>query len=144
MADAFWAYGAEVRIGDGGTPTETFTAIPGVEDITGPEFNRNIIEYFTHSSPQGYIQRKGAARDSGTVTFDVIWQGDDATQNALQTAYAADETTNFQVFVPDIVANNRFSFAAYVSAMSAALPTQELYRRSVTLQISGPITVSTE
>lgn len=141
---AYFGIGIELRIGDGGTPTELFTAIPGCQSFTGPGKTRDTVDVTSHSSTGGYREFIGGLRDGGEISCDINWLFGDPAQDALDDAFAADARTNFQMYFPMAAADNRLSFAAFVTDLSWNGPIDAQVTRSLTLKVTGPITVATE
>jgi hypothetical protein len=71
MTQAESAFGTLLKIGDGATPTEGFTTIAEVKDITGPNLAQQNAEVTSHDSTDGWIERIGTLLDGGQVTFEV-------------------------------------------------------------------------
>lgn len=144
MVAAYPGLGAELRIGDGGAP-EAFAPVAGVMSITGPGKTRDTIDVTSHSSTGGWREFITGLRDGGEVSFDLNWLfGDDTAQLAFETAFDDNAPTNFQLFNPAPAANNRLAFTGYITDMSWAIPTDAQITRSVTIKVTGPITVATE
>ncbi len=144
MVAAYPGLGAELRIGDGATPTEVFAPIPGVMSISGPGKTRDTIDVTSHSSTGGWREFITGLRDGGEVSFDLNWLFGDTAQDALETAFDDNDPVNFELFNPSPAADNVLEFAAYVSDLSWNVPVDAQITRSVTLKVTGPITISTE
>lgn len=141
---AYFGLGIELRIGDGATPTEVFTAIPGCMSFSGPGQTRDTVEVTSHSSTGGYREFIGGLRDGGEVSCDLNWLFDDPAQDALSDAFDDNDPTNFQMFFPSATANNLASFAGYVTDLSWSGPIDAQITKSLTIKITGPTTISTE
>jgi predicted secreted protein len=144
MVSAYFGLGIELRIGDGATPTEAFTAIPGCGSFGGPGKTRDTVDVTSHSSTGGYREFISGLRDGGEVTCDINWLFGDAAQDALETAFDDNDTTNFQMYFPMAAADNLLTFAGLVTDLSWTGPTDAQITRSLTLKVTGPITTDTE
>lgn len=140
---AYFGLGIELRIGDGAGP-EVFTVIPGCRSFTGPGKTRDTVDVTAHDAPNGYRQFISGLRDGGEVTFDLNWLFDDPAQQALEDSFDSDDTTNFQMAFPQAASDNLLTFAAFVTDMGWAGPVDDAVTRSVTLKVTGPITVGTD
>lgn len=133
------AYGAQLKMGDGATPTEEFTTIADVKDISGPGVTRDMVDGTTHSSEDGYKEKVPTLKDGGDVTFELNWDPRDGTHDmttGLGAKVEADEPTNFQLIYARV--GFQWNFAGYVTAfgpVSAAVA--GLLTAPVTIAVTG-------
>ncbi len=135
----YWAFGSELRIFDGADYIE----ISGVQSITGPGKTRTTIDYMTHKSAGGFMERVGGPRDSGTITCDIVWTADSG-QRLLEEAYESNDSWPFQLLVGGIPEDNLHTFVGFIQSLEQTEPTDGLFTKALTLQISGPIDTTTE
>lgn len=138
----YLAQGTVLRIGDGATPTEAFTDIEGCDDFSGPGESADTIETTSHSSPGHRRQYIGGLINSGELTFDVFWIFVEPGQLALQAAFNDGLEHNFQMEFPVDTTDNLLSFAGIVTGMEWAVPKDDAVKKSVTIQITGPVSES--
>lgn len=142
MADS--SFGTLMKIGDGATPTEAFTTIAEVLDITGPELTLGTEESTNHSSPGGWAEFVPTVKDGGEVGFEVNFLPSNATHS-----YAAglikdfDNKTkrNFQIVFPDS-GNTTWLFAAFVTKFAPKAPVAGRLAADVTLKVTGQPTLA--
>ncbi|RMD51892.1 outer capsid protein Hoc [Candidatus Parcubacteria bacterium] len=133
------AFGTTLAIGDGATPTEAFTTIPGVRNLTGPSYSSETIDVTHHASSGNYRQMLPTFLSAGEVSFDLLYDSADATHGQLFTDFEARTLRNFELTFTDTGAE-KHSFAAYITGMELAAPIDDAVTMSVTLTISGQVT----
>ena len=138
MSDAVAGVGAQFKRGDGAS-VETFTAIAEINSVDGPNKTRDTIDVTSLDSTGGYREFIPGFRDGGEVTLDMNW-----TRNGYETMntdFESDDSVNYQIVMTDTGATT-YDFAAYVTALGSAIPTDDKITASVTLKITGQITMS--
>jgi predicted secreted protein len=140
------SFGTLLKIGNGGTPTETFTTIAEVRDISGPAFSVGTEDVTNHDS-SGWREFIPTIIEAGEVTFDVNFKGDATQGFASGSLYddMIDKTKrNFQIVLPSGVgsANDTGAFAAYVTGFELSAPVEGVLSASITLMITGAVTWS--
>lgn len=128
--------GCELRVGDGASPN-VYTAIAGVVSFSGPSGSRQVIDVTTLAST-GREKQVGIP-DYGQVTFELIYDGDQATNTSLYDDFQNGTIRDFQLVFSDSP-EEVFSFAAFVLAYSYTANIDDVVRASVTLEIDGPVT----
>lgn len=141
---ALSSFGTFLKIGNGGTPTETFTTIAEVRDISGPSFAVGTEDVTNHDS-NGWREHIPTIIEGGEVTFDINFVGG-ATQGfgsgSLYDDMIDKTKRNFQIVLPAGVgsSNDTGSFAAYVTGFELSAPVEGVLTASVTLSITGSVT----
>lgn len=138
MSDATSGIGAEFRVGDGATPTEAFTKVAEVQNISGPELTAEQIEVTSLDSVGGYKEYIPGLLDSGSVTLEMNFLAGDAQQTALRTKVmtVGQAATNFRIVLPD-PATTTITFAGIVESYSPSVETGSQITASVTIKITG-------
>ena len=142
MSEAFWAAGSEFKVGDGATP-EVFTAVAEVRDITPPQMERDAYEVTHHGSSDGYREFIPGWRDGSEAEFLLNWLPNDTTQDentGLLSQFEDDDLHNFQIVLPDSLAT--LAFAGFITKFNPNTPIEEGADLSITLKVSGKVTVS--
>lgn len=138
------AFGTLLKVGDGGSPTESFTTIAEVFNIGGPSLSLDPIEITNHSSTGGWKEFVGGLLDGGEVSFDINYDPVGATHDA-STGLIADMVArtqrNFQLVFPD-TGNTTWSFTALVTAFEPSEPVDDKLAASVTLKLTGQPTLA--
>jgi hypothetical protein len=131
------SHGTLLKVGDGATPTEVFTTIAKIKDISGPTFNRGTHDASTQTTDWGEIVP--GLKMGGQVTFDI---------NLIPTDASHDESTgllkdlidgtkrNMQLVFPD-PSSTTWQFAAYVLNFEPDAPVDGLLTASLTVEITG-------
>jgi hypothetical protein len=78
---AIHGYGAQLEVGNGSSPTETFQAIAGVISITPGAMNTEDINRTHLRSPDAHHEHMPGLRDSGAFTCEMIWLPTDESQS---------------------------------------------------------------
>jgi hypothetical protein len=136
------SFGTLLKIGDGASPTEAFTTIAEVRDISGPSIAVGTEEVTSHDSA-GWREYIPTLLEGGEVTFDLNFNAA-ATQGFTGGLYddMIDKTLrNFQILLPTTTAKTG-AFKAYVTGFELSAPVEGVLTASVTLMISGSITWS--
>jgi predicted secreted protein len=132
------SHGTLLKRGDGGSP-ENFATIAEVLDISGPALALGTEEATSHDS-NFWREYVPTLLEGGEVSFDINYF-EHTTQVNLRTDMLNRTRRNFQVVFPTSPAKT-FSFAAYVTGFELSAPVEGKLTASVSLQISGPVTVS--
>jgi len=138
------SFGTLLQQGDGGTPTEAFTTIAEVLDISGPGLSLGMEDGTHHSSTGGWREQIPTLLDGGQVSFDIQYDPVGATHDASTGLIKdmEDKTLrNFQLVFPDS-GSTTWSFAAYVAEFEPGAPVEGKLTASVTLQLSGQPTLA--
>jgi predicted secreted protein len=120
MPGAIRTQGTILKIGDGADP-EVFAAIAQVKAITGPTFDRTVIDVTTLASG-GWKEEVGGLHVAGSLQFDINYIPQDATHNAITgllaeyASNAVDTLHNFKLVFPDNVTVGALSTALAISA----------------------------
>jgi len=90
-------------------------------------------------SSGGYREFIAGFRDGGEVslTMNFTKTGFDD----MNTDFESDSSVNYQIVLPD-TGNTTFDFAAYVTSLGMSVPTDDKVTASVTLKITGQVTMS--
>lgn len=142
MADpeAYFGQGIELRIYNGAT----YDPIPGCMSFSGPGKTRDTVDVTSHSSTGGYRTFITGLRDGGEVSFDLNWLFGDTAQDLLETAFADNDPVSFEMAFPMAAADNLLTFDGLVTDMTWNGPIDAQVTRSVTIKVTGPITVGTD
>ena len=138
---ALSSFGTLIKMGDGGTPTETFTTIAEVRDISGPAFALGTEEVTNHDSA-GWREYVPTLLEAGEVSFDLNFKGD-ATQGfaagSVYSAMTGKTKKNFTITLPSGVgsSNDVISFAGYVTGFEISAPVEGVLSASLTIMITG-------
>ena len=133
------AYGTALKIGDAGSPTETFTEISGARNIQGPSYSAETIDVTHHASSANYREMVPSFLSGGEVTADILYDSGDTQHALLFTNFAARTLTNFQLVFTDTGAEQH-AFAAYITGLALGAPLDDAVTLALTLTISGAVT----
>ncbi len=141
---AFSSFGTQLQIGDGATPTEAFTTIAEVMDISGPGLQQGTVEVTTHSSTNRYREFLATLKDGGEVSFDINYLPANGTHDpttGLLKKYEDGTIANYQLIFPDTAAT-QWDFSGIVTGFEPSEPVDGALTASVTLKISGSPTLA--
>lgn len=138
-SNAFSGVGATLELGDGAS-SESFTAIAEVNSIDGPNISVDTIDVTSLDSTGGYREFIASFIDGGEVTaeFNFTLDGYDDLKVVLE----ARARRNFQIVLPD-TGSTTFSFSALVTALGVSVPKDDKVTASMSLKISGQVTLAT-
>ena len=134
-------YSSTFAIGDGGDPTETFTAVAEVFSITGPGRSRESIDATHLDSDNGYREFiPGGVIDGGEVTIELNYIP--ATSDVLITALENTAAGNFRITHPNLIA---LTFSGFCTAYEVGpITVDEKLTLTATFKITGQPTLSDE
>lgn len=131
--------GHQLRIGDG-AGTEAFTAISEGKLVDGPKIAADVLDATHTDSDSGWKEFVVAQLDGGVLA----WQGNyigGTVQEGARTDLVAGTIRHFQVYIPSTTTRT-FAFSAIVTNFSIKAGFNAILELSITLRITGAITVS--
>jgi len=131
--------GILLKRGDAASP-EVFTTLGSVVNITGPNRTMSVIDVSTITD--AFKRKKGGMKDSGQVSFDILYSYNDATHVTLLADYEARTLRNFQLVIVDASPDVTYDFAALVTEFNETYQQDDVVRATVTLDIDAGITES--
>jgi predicted secreted protein len=144
MTSAISSFGTLLKIGDGGSPTETFTTIAEVQDISGPDLKLNTEEATSHSSTGGWKESVATILEAGDVTFEIGFVPTHATHSysaGLIKDMVNRTKRNFKLVFPDTGATT-WTFSAFVTKFQPKAKVKGKLEASVGLEITGQPTLA--
>ncbi len=133
------AFGTKLQMGDGATPTESFTEIAGVTNIGGPGITLDTEDVTTHDSTGAWEQIVPTILRTGEISLDIVYDPvggtHDATTGLVKQAESK-TSANYKLIFPD-TAHTEWSFAAYVTSFEPGAPADGALTASVKLKING-------
>lgn len=136
------SFGTLLQIGDGATPTENFTTIAEVLDISGPSLSADTEDVTNHDSAGKTEEVIVTILRNGEITFDLNWIPTHATHNTtagLHRDYKNRTRRNFKVVLTNPSASVIGPFAAYVIGFETDQPVGGKLGASITLKPTGVI-----
>ena len=128
------AKGTTFKRGDGVTPTEAFTAIAQVTNITPPGISRETLDMTAHDSPDDYMEFIGGLKDGGEVSIDLNY--DPSLHDVLIADFDDDEPRSYQIVFPDADATT-WQFKAVMTGFEPDAPYDDKLSASATFKVSG-------
>ena len=126
-------YGAIFKVGNGGSPTETFTDFGAeVTSITPPGYSRDALDATHMASPDKFREYIAGLMDAGEVSMDLNYVP--STGDAFVAALIAGKQ-NYQIDFPD--ANVTFTFSAICTAYQPTAPVDGKMTATATFKVSG-------
>ncbi len=144
MTSGISSFGTLLKLGDGGSPTETFTTIAEVKDISGPALKVNTEEVTSHSSTGSYEEHVPTTISAGEVSCDLNFVPTGATHSytsGLIKDLKNKTKRNFQLVLPD-TGSTTWTFAAYVTGFETKAPVKGVLSAAVKLLITGQPTLA--
>jgi hypothetical protein len=125
--------GTQLKIGNGATPTEVFTTIAEVLNVSGPAETVGTIDCTSmDSTGKEYIST--ALPDVGEVTFECHFIGNNAQQQQLRADLRSGVRRNFELDMPD---TTKVQFAALVTNLGPEMPAEGKITQKVTVKPTG-------
>lgn len=143
-SEAQIGYGATFAIGNGATPTEAFTALAEVIDITPPSDNIDVIEITHLSSPNRTKEFITGLNDPGECALTVNFLPGEADDDAIQALRGLTSPKNFQITFPAISGNPavKWTFAGYLTGYEPTVPINDRMTANIRIKVTGSYTVS--
>ncbi len=130
--------GLVLKIGDGATPTEGFTAVGQITDWDGFDEKSKVIDITTLDDD--YAEKDGGAViDSGATGMDLLYDQANTNINALRAGLGSKK--NFKLILSN--GTTQFAFAAVITGFKVMGKKDDKVRAKVSLDVSGAITKST-
>lgn len=144
MSNAIAAMGLVFKMGDGGSPSETFTAIAEVRDFNGPGLSTDVIDVTPHSTSSNFRRKIPGLQDGGEVTFDLNFIPTAATHKddagGLLDAWKNQLVRNFQILWPDS-GQTTWTIRGFVSGFEPSASVEGELTASVTITVDGEPTL---
>lgn len=133
-------YGTILKMGDGATPTEAFTAVANVIKIKPPKINHPVIESTSHGSNgvREYVKSNLVGYEEFSIEIGFVSVGG----NALIDLVKGTASSNFEMEFPN---GDKWAFSAHVTSFEALdrdAQSPELDKASVTFQPTGAMTIT--
>lgn len=132
-------YGAIFKVGNGGSPTETFADFGAeITSITPPGYTREAIDATHTASPDSYKEYIAGLMDAGEVSMDLNYVADAA--DAVVAAIEAGKQ-NYQIVMPG-APDVTFTFTAICTAYQPTAPVDGKMTATATFKVSGKPTLA--
>lgn len=122
--------------------SQNFTTLGEVKSIDGPSTKVSVIDVTTHSSAASgnYMEKIASLIDPGEVTADLNWVPSDTTHQNLRTDLTSRTKRAWCLALPSPASAN-VVFDGYVTDFPLSFPVDDVIGGSITITISGPITI---
>ena len=118
----------------------SYADIAEVNSITGPNLSRATIDVTSLDSTGGYREFIPGFRDGGEISLDMNFTPDG--YNDLKDDFEAEVTWDYEIVMGNAAATT-LQFAGFVTALGVAIPMDDKVTASVTIKISGQVTIVT-
>lgn len=140
MSDAIGGMGIVLKRGDGATPTEAFTAVAEVRNMSGIGVELGTWDATVHSRTDFYTKLKAGLKTLKPITIEVNWIPTNVTHKNASGGllYEIDQRRegNWQIVFPDS-GSTTWTFEALVTDIDIEAPTPEGLMGSITLTPTG-------
>ncbi|WP_395674702.1 phage tail tube protein [Inquilinus sp.] len=144
MSEAFIGHGTILGIGDGATPTEAFTALAEVVNISGPGMSRDTPDVTHMASPEGWREFIAGLKDGGELTVELNHLPGNATHDladGLLGLFVSGAKTNVKMTFP-VTPAVFWILPIIVSAFEPDLPLDDKATLSATFKVAGKPTLT--
>ena len=118
----------------------SFTAIAEINSIEGPDKSRETIDVTSLDSTGGYREFIASFRDAGQIQLEMNFTR--AGYDDMNDDFETDTLVDYQIVLPD-TGNTTLDFSGLVSALGIGIPMDDKITSSVTIKISGQVTLTT-
>lgn len=140
MSDAFLGVGTLFQRSDGASSGGTYSTIAEVNSIELSGMSREIIDVTSLDSTDGWREKITGLRDGGTVTVEMNFSIN--SYDDFLTDFNSDTANEYRIVMSDTGATT-FDFDALVTGIPFSVAADNKVTASVTLEISGPVTMTT-
>ncbi|MCK9281385.1 MAG: phage tail tube protein [Melioribacteraceae bacterium] len=138
-SNAFSGVGTVFNRATADTSNPTFAAIAEINSISGPNLSRDTIDVTSLDSTGGYREFIPGFRDGGEISLDMNFTHDGFAD--LKADFEMEGVWDYQIVFANTDVTT-FDFAGIITAIGIAVPMDDKVTASVTIKISGPVTVS--
>lgn len=135
---AFSGVGTSFKIGDGAS-NEQFTAIAEVNNISGPNITRDLLETTSLDTSGGYKTFIAGFRDGGSIDLDMNFTRD--SYDDFKDKIESDAVNNYQIVLSDTGATT-FDFAGFVVSLGLTVAPADKVAARVSIKITGTVTLT--
>lgn len=142
--EAIAAFGTQVQLSDGGSPTETFATIAELLDISGPGWRLATEDATNHSSPNAFEEKIATLKSGDPVTFQVNLVPSGTTHGysaGLMYAWWNRLKRNIKVIFPNVGATT-WTCPIYVTNIKTSMPVKGKLVADIELTIAGSPTLA--
>lgn len=137
-SSALETQGVLIQRGDGASP-EVFTTVPEIVSFDGPGGSASEIDVSDLASTAREFRM--GLKDEGDFSFEMMYLPNNAQHSGLQTDRTNRTQRNFKITLTDSP-QSTMSFAAFVREFSISGGVDDVVRASVTLRITGAVTIT--
>jgi len=133
------AKGISFQIGDGGSPTEVFTHVPKITEITPSGTAWETEDLTNHDSTDPVTEMETTIRDEGTIALVIKpWVPGNAQHALIRALSQSGAARNMQMSYPG-GSLGTIRFLAHVSNFAFITPTKAHHGANVTVQVRGAL-----
>lgn len=118
---AIFAKGTQLKVGDGATPTEAFSLIPGIRTINGPSNERMLIDITSHDTPGSFVDEMPGLKRRGTLSFEFLWDPGETLHQQLEEDWETDVVRTYQLIFTD-PAHHTLTFSGFIGPTPITAP----------------------
>lgn len=130
------AFGTQLKRDSDGAGN--FVKVANINDLNGPEREREAIEFTAHDSPDQYREFGKGLKDGGEVTFTLNYDPALASHEALDDDFEEKDNRDYQiVLLPGDADEHTWDFNGLITSLGDAFPVDDRMERDVTIKVSG-------
>ena len=139
--EAMIGYGSEFQLGDGATPTETFTALAEVYSITPPSDSVDVVEATHYKSPNRTKEFIDGMIDPGECSLEMNFIPGSPADDAIQAWKLAGGRKSCRIVFPNGV---NWTFSGILTGYEPAMPLDDKMTATVTLKVTASYVTGVE
>lgn len=133
------AFGTQLLRGDGATPTETFSPLANVTEITPPGIERETYDVTAHDSEDGFREFIGGLKDGGEVEIEINY--DPREHDSLVADFGDAVPRSYKVVWPGTL--GEWGFKAILTGFEPEAPHDDKLAASAKFKVSGKPVITT-
>lgn len=139
-SEALIGHGTLFQRGDGATPTENFTTVGEVTNLSGPGMSRDIIDVTHMETADAYREYIAGLADAGEITVEVNYIPGNASQENLIDDFEQRVKRNFKIVFP-FTGNPEWAFTGVLTGFEADTPIDDKISATFTIKITEKPTI---
>jgi hypothetical protein len=134
------SFGTILQLGNGATPTETFSDIAEIVDIPGLQPTRTLVEDTTHNQSSDYAHFVACMANGGKLALKVNYDPTETTHgevSGLDYIFANALERNYRLVFNAGAGAGYYQFSAIIESAPLATPINGIYQKTYNFQVNS-------
>ena len=122
----------------GALATHVFSKLSGLKNFSHEGLTANVVDITAADSPDRTSQKQAGFINSGSITFEMIFDADDDSQALMESDFRTGIERVYRLRLSD-PATTTMDFKGLVTNFGLSVPLEEAVSRSCTIELTGPV-----